>query len=504
MGDVLGLLGQGFEVALQPHNLLFALIGSLLGTVIGVLPGIGPSGAMALLLPVVFSMEPVTALIMLASLYAGAMYGGSTTSILLNVPGETSSVVTCLDGHAMAKQGRAGSALSIAAIGSYIAGTLGVVGLMFFAPMIAQYALAFGPPEYFALMAFGLSAVVSLSGSSVIKGMLSMCIGLMLATVGTDVTGVSRFTFGTQELLAGVEFLAVSIGLFAIPEVLLNARDAWSGAPRDIIKHRIIIRLSEIRESLGAIFRGSTVGFIVGVLPGAGAGIASFLSYSLEMQISKHPERFGQGEIKGVAAPESANNAASAGALVPMLTLGIPGSGTTAILLIALSALDVQAGPLLFIERPDVVWGLIAALYVGNIMLLVLNLPLVGLFVRLLYLPMYLLLPLIMVIAVIGVYSASQAMSDLYMLCALGVLGFYLRRNGYPVAPIILGFVLGGGMEEAVRQSMIITRGDFLQILERPIVAIFLTLAVLAMIVPLILQRVRFQGKAIQLEQEEA
>jgi putative tricarboxylic transport membrane protein len=504
VGEVVSLLMDGFAIALEPHNLLFALIGAFLGTVVGVLPGIGPTGAMALLLPVVLNMDPVSALIMLAALYSGAMYGGSTTSILLNVPGETSSVVTCLDGHAMAKQGRAGAALSIAAIGSYIAGTLGVVGLMLFAPLIANSALAFGPQEYFALMLFGLSAVVSLSGASLIKGLISMCLGLMLATVGTDVTGVPRYTFGTQEMLAGIEFLAISIGVFAISEVLLNARDAFEKLPRDIIKHSIIIKLSEIRESLGAIGRGSVIGFVIGVLPGAGAGIASFLSYSFEMQISKNPERFGKGDIKGVAAPESANNASSAGALVPMLTLGIPGSGTTAILLVALAALDVQAGPLLFVQRPDVVWGLIAALYIGNVMLLILNLPLVGIFVRLLYLPMWLLLPLIMVISVIGVYSASQSMFDLYMLAGMGVLGFYLRRNHYPVAPVILGFVLGGRMEESIRQSMIITRGDFLVVLERPIVATFLVLAVVAMVVPLILQRVRLQGKPVQLEQDEA
>jgi putative tricarboxylic transport membrane protein len=503
MLDVIGPLSDGFATALQPHNLLYALIGAFLGTVVGVLPGIGPAGALALMLPVVLNFEPVSALIMLAALYSGAMYGGSTTSILLNVPGETSSVVTCLDGHAMARQGRAGAALSIAAIGSYIAGTLGVVGLMLFAPIIASVALRFGPPEYFALMIFGLSAVVSLSGSVLTKGLLAMCVGLALSTVGADVTGVFRFTFGVPDLNPGIEFLALSIGLFAISEVLIGTREISQGLPRNVIKHKILIKLSEIRESLGAIFRGSFIGFLVGVLPGAGAGIASFLSYSFETQVGGHPERFGKGEIRGVAAPESANNAASAGALVPMLTLGVPGSGTTAILLVALSALDVQAGPLLFIQRPDIVWGLIAALYIGNVMLLILNLPLVGVFVRILYTPMYVLLPLIMMVSVVGVFSANQAILDLIFLCGFGVIGYFMRRNGFPVAPVILGFVLGGRMEEALRQSMIMTQGDLLRIVERPIVAVFLVLALAAMSFPLVMAHLRFRGRTIELEQDE-
>lgn len=497
------LLAQGFAVALTAKNLLYALTGAFLGTVVGVLPGIGPSGALALMLPIVLNVDPVSGLIMLASLYAGAMYGGSTTSILLNVPGETSSVVTCLDGHAMAKQGRAGSALSIAAIGSYIAGTLGVVGLMVFAPLIASAALSFGPPEYFALMVFGLSAVVCLSSSHLLKGLLAMSLGLALSTVGTDLTGVFRFTFGIPDLNPGIEFLAFGIGLFAISEVIASSAEAGSGVPRTVIKHRILIKLSEIRESLGAIFRGSILGFLVGVLPGAGAGVASFLTYSFEVQISKNPERFGKGEIRGVAAPESANNAASAGALVPMLTLGIPGSGATTILLIALAALDVQAGPLLFTQRPDIVWGLIAALYIGNIMLLILNLPLVGIFVRILYTPAYLLLPAIMTVSVIGVYSANQSTLDLLFLCAFGLLGYFMRTNGYPLAPAILGFVLGGRMEVAIRQSMIISQGDMLRIVERPITAVFLMLAVVAIVAPLILGRLRKRGKPIDFESED-
>lgn len=502
MGEVLPLLLSGFAVALQPENLLFAFIGAILGTVIGVLPGIGPAGALAMLLPIVLNMSPVGAIIMLASLYCGAMYGGSTTSILLNVPGESSSVVTCIDGHQMALQGRAGPALCISAIGSFIAGTLGVVALMLFAPRIAEWALNFGPPEYFVLMVFGLSSVASLSGGSLVKGLLAMTLGLMVSTIGTDVTGVVRFTFGVPELLDGIEFLIVTIGLFAVSEVLLNTNELRSGETPSVIKHRIFISWQEIRDSLGAIGRGTAIGFVVGVMPGAGAGIASFLSYSVESQVSKHPERFGHGEIRGVAAPESANNAASAGAMVPMLTLGIPGSGTTAILLIALTALNVHPGPLMFTQHPQVVWGLIAALYIGNVMLLILNLPLVGLFVRLLYVPMRLMLPVIMVICVIGVYNANQQTLDLIFLCGFGVLGYYMRKHSYPVAPVILGLVLGTRMEEALRQSMIMSQGNPLVLLERPIVVVFLSLTVVFLCAPQILRRLRFRGRKVQLETE--
>ena len=504
MGETLPLLLNGFELALRPENLIFAFVGAFLGTVIGVLPGIGPAGALAMLLPIVLNMNPVGAIIMLATLYSGAMYGGSTTSILLNVPGETSSVVTCLDGHQMALQGRAGPALCIAAIGSYIAGTLGVIGLMLFAPLIAGWALNFGPPEYFALMVFGLSAVASLSGDSLVKGLIAMILGLMLATVGTDVTGVARYTFNMPEMLDGVEFLAVTIGLFAISEVLLNTNEMRSGLRQSVIRHKLFISLGEIRESLGAVLRGTFIGFCVGVMPGAGAGIAAFLTYSVETQVSRHPERFGKGEIRGVAAPESANNAASVGAMVPMLTLGVPGSGTTAIMLIALTALNVHPGPLMFTQRPDVVWGLIAALYLGNIMLLILNLPLVGIFVRLLYLPMRLLLPVVMVVCVIGVYSANQTVLDLVFLCAFGMLGYYMRKHGYPVAPVILGLVLGNRMEEALRQSMIMTQGNLHWLLERPIVVFFLALTLLSLAAPYVMRRLRFGGKPVKLEQEES
>ena len=504
MGETFSLLLTGFQIALQPYNLMFAFIGAFLGTVIGVLPGIGPAGALAMLLPIVLNMNPVSALIMLASIYSGAMYGGSTTSILLNVPGESSSVVTCLDGHQMALQGRAGPALCIAAIGSYIAGTIGVVGLMFLGPLIASWALNFGPPEYCALMIFGLSSVASLSGKRLVKGLMAMTLGLMLGTVGTDVTGVERFVFDMPEMLDGIQLLAVTIGLFAVSEVLLNTNEMRSGVQGAVIKHKLFISFKDVRESTGAILRGTGIGFLAGALPGVGAGIASFLAYSVETQVSRHPERFGKGEIRGVAAPESANNACSAGALVHLLTLGIPGSGSMAILLIALTALNVHPGPLMFTQHPDVVWGLIAALYIGNVMLLILNLPLVGIFVRLLYLPMRILLPVVMVICVIGVYSVNQTVLDLVFLCGFGALGYFMRSHDYPVAPVILGLVLGDRMEEALRQSMIMTQGNLWMLLERPIVVFFVVLTLASMIGPFIISRLRFAGKPVELESEEA
>ncbi len=498
-GDTLHLLGDGFALALTPKMLLYSGAGAFLGTTIGVLPGIGSAGALALMLPIVFSLDPIGAIIMLAATYTGVMYGGSTASILLNTPGDTSAVIACIDGHAMAKQGRAGPALCIAAIGSYIAGTIAVAGLMLLGPLVARYALSFSAPEYFALMVFGLTAVSALAGDSLMKALMAVTLGLIISTVGTDVAGVPRFIFGVNDLRSGIEFLSVTLGLFALSEVLINARNIRNGEVMQVIKHRLFISMQEIRESLGAIFRGGMVGFFIGALPGAGAGIASFIAYSVETQVSRHPERFGKGEIKGVAGPESANNAASAGAFVPMLSLGIPGSATTAVMLGAFVILDIIPGPLLFVERPDVVWGLIAALYVGNVMLLILNLPLINLFVRILYVPMRLLIAIIVVIAVSGIFSVNYAPIDLFFFCLFGALGYYMRRYGYPLAPVILGVVLGGRMEEAFRQSMIMHQGNIVEILDRPIVVVFLILSIVSVALP---QIVRARGQR-QLAMEE-
>ena len=488
-GTVLDQLMFGFEVALTPTNLLYSFVGALLGTIIGVLPGVGSAGALALLLPLVFKLDPLGSIIMLAAAYTGVMYGGSTASILLNVPGDTSAVVACLDGHQMARQGRAGPALCIAAIGSYIAGTIAVIGLMLLAPFLAEAALRFSSQEYFALYVFGLTAVSALAGKSLPKALIPMALGLMIATIGTDLMGARRFIFGISDLQEGVEFLAVPLGLFAVSEVLINARNIRTGTTFEVMKHRIYISWLEIKESMGAIFRGGILGFFIGVLPGAGAGIAAFISYSVEVHVSKHPEKFGTGVIQGVAGPESANNAASAGAMVPMLALGIPGSATTAVMLGAFYIIDVQPGPLLFVQHPDIVWGLIAALYLGNIMLLIFNLPMVGVFVRILYLPMRWLLPMIIVVAASGVLSKNGAILDVLFMCTFGAIGYYFRKYDYPLAPIILGAVLGDNMEIAFRQSMMMTQGDIWQIFSRPIVITLFTMSALSLFLPAIIRR---------------
>ena len=486
---VLDQLMLGFEVALTPTNLIYSFAGALLGTIIGVLPGVGSAGALALLLPLIFKLDPVGSIIMLAAAYTGVMYGGSTASILLNVPGDTSAVVACLDGHQMAKKGRAGPALCIAAIGSYIAGTIAVVGLMLLAPFLADAALKFSSQEYFALYIFGLTAVAALAGKSLPKAMIAMLLGLMVATVGTDLMGARRFIFGISDLQEGIEFLAVPLGLFAVSEVLINARNIRSGGKFEVLKHKIYISLKELKESVGAIFRGGILGFFIGVLPGAGAGIAAFISYSVEVQVSKNPEKFGTGMIQGVAGPESANNAASAGAMVPMLALGIPGSATTAVMLGAFYIIDVQPGPLLFTQNADIVWGLIAALYLGNIMLLIFNLPMVGVFVRILYLPMRWLLPMIIVVAASGVLSKNGAILDVLFMCAFGAIGYYFRKYDYPLAPIILGAVLGDNMEIAFRQSMMMTQGDIWLIMSRPIVVTLFVISALSLFLPGIIRR---------------
>lgn len=492
MIDVWGHLLFGFEVALRPENMALAFAGALLGTVVGVLPGIGPVGGIAILLPLTFKLPPASAMIMLTAVYYGTMYGGSTTSILMNVPGEASSVVTSFDGYAMAQQGRAGPALAIAAVGSFIAGTLSIIALTFFSPLLAAWGLTFGPPEYFGLMLFGLSAVSSLAGDSLVKALLSMGFGLMLATVGTDlVTGVPRFTFGIPYLLDGIDFVVVVIGLFAISEVLVSIEEARGQARTPTRLKRIWLSLKDLADSFWAIIRGSVIGFYIGILPAAGATIASFLSYSVEKQIAREPDRFGKGDIRGVAAPESANNAAAVGNMIPMLTLGIPGSSTTALMLGALLVLNVIPGPLLFQDHPDVVWGLVASMYVSNLILLILNLPLVGIFVRILYIPERLLLPLIVAICVIGTYAVNFSAFDLQVMAALGLVAYYLRKNGYPLGPAILGLVLGDLMEQNLRRSLIMSRTGAMIFFTRPLTAVLIGLSVLSILAPAILRAVR-------------
>ena len=486
--DVLHGLLHGFAIALQPANLLWCFIGVFLGTIVGVMPGLGPPATIAMLLPLTFLMQPAGAMIMLAGIYYGAKYGGSTTSILLNVPGESASVVTCLDGYQMARKGRAGAALGIAAIASFVAGTVGVVGLMLVAPPLARFALAFSSPEYFGLMALGLAMVVLLAGRSLAKALLSMLVGLWLAGIGTDLfTSVSRFTFGQLELLSGIDFVVVAIGVFALGEVLANVEAPDEGRVLPVPKglRNLLPTGQDLRDCRFAFVNGSVVGFLVGVLPGAGSTIASFISYGIEKAFSRRREQFGTGVIEGVAAPEGANNAETGGALVPLLTLGIPGSGTTAILLAALVLWGFKPGPLFLSDNPSLFWSLVASMYIGNVMLLVLNLPLVPLFAQVLRAPAYVLYPVIVGISMVGVYASGSSLFDVALLAGFGLLGYLMRKLDYPSAPLILGLVLGGAMERALRQSLMMSGGHLSILVTRPIAATMLCLAGLLLAVPL-------------------
>src|SRR5687768_14264361 len=452
------------------------------------MPGLGPPATIAMLLPLTFLMSPASALIMLAGIYYGAKYGGSTTSILLNVPGESASVVTCLDGHQMARNGRAGPALGIAAIASFIAGTVGVLGLMLIAPPLARMALAFSSPEYFALMALGLAMVVLLAGRSMIKALLAMLVGLWLAGIGTDLfSQTSRFTFGRMELLSGIDFVVVAIGVFAIGEVLANMerREGADALPVPKGLRNLLPTMQDLKDSRFAFANGSIVGFFIGVLPGAGSTIASFISYGIEKAVSRRPEQFGQGVVEGVAAPEGANNAETGGALIPMLTLGIPGSSTTAVLLAALVLWGFKPGPLFIPENPALFWGLVASMYIGNAMLLVLNLPLVPLFAQVLRTPAYILYPIILGISIVGVYSTSGSLFDVWMLAGFGLVGYLMRKLDYPSAPLILGLVLGGALERALRQSLMMSDGSLSILVSRPVSAVMLSLTLLILLIPL-------------------
>jgi putative tricarboxylic transport membrane protein len=487
--EVLSGLMQGFALALQPVNLLWCLVGVALGTVVGIMPGLGPPATVAMLLPLTMLMNPAAAMIMLAGIYYGAKYGGSTTSILLNVPGESASVVTCIDGYQMARNGRAGAALGIAAIASFIAGTVGVLGLMLVAPPLARMALAFSSPEYFALMALGLAMVVLLAGRSMVKALLAMLVGLWLAGVGTDLfTQTSRFTFGQLELLSGIDFAVVAIGVFAVGEVLANMgrRGVSESLPVPKGWRNLLPTRQDLKDSRFAFANGSIIGFLIGVLPGAGSTIASFIAYGLEKAVSRRPQEFGKGVVEGVAAPEGANNAETGGALIPMLTLGIPGSSTTAILLAALVLWGFKPGPLFIPENPALFWGLVASMYVGNLMLLFLNLPLVPLFAQVLRAPVYLLFPIILGISLVGVYSASGSLFDVWLLAAFGLGGYLMRKLDYPSAPLILGFVLGAPLERALRQSLMMSDGSLSILVSRPVPAVMLSLTVLILLIPLI------------------
>jgi putative tricarboxylic transport membrane protein len=482
-------LADGFAAAITPTNLFWAFFGVVAGTLVGVLPGLGPPATIAILLPLSVNLEPATGLIMMAGIYYGAKYGGSTTSILLNIPGEDASVVTAFDGHPMARQGRAGPALGIAAIGSFIAGTLGLIGLTFLAPVVAELAIIFGPPEYAALMLLGLSLVMILAGASKLKAVISGLLGFLLSTIGLDLfSGTQRFTMGQIELTNGVEFVALSIGIFALGEVMVNVEEEAGHQLFKVPKklRELFPTKKDFRDSAGAIAQGSVLGFFIGALPGAGSTVASFISYTVAKRFSRHPEQFGKGAIAGVAAPESANNSATAGAFVPLLTLGIPGSATTAIMLGALFLYGLQPGPLFFTDNPDVVWPIIASMYIGNVLLVLLNLPLVPVFASILRVPYYIMYPAIVVISVVGVYSINGSMFDVSLLVIFGLLGYVMRKVGLPTAPLVLAFVLGPLFEQAVRRSLVISQGSPEIFVTRPWSVAFLVVTALMILGPVI------------------
>jgi putative tricarboxylic transport membrane protein len=484
--DVLGSLAEGFATALRPEYLLFAAIGVTLGTLIGVLPGIGPALTVALLLPVTYSLDPIGAFIMFAGIYYGGMYGGSTTSILLNTPGESASIVTTLEGFQMAKRGRGGPALATAAIGSFVAGTISTIAITLFAPVVANIALAFQPADYFALMVLAFVSVSALVGRSLLRGATSLFIGLFIGTIGIDVlTGQARLTFGVTELLDGFNIVVVAVGLFAVGEALSVASRMRSERGEVLaVKGRVWMSRDDFRRSWPAWLRGTFIGFPLGALPAGGAEIPTFLSYNVEKRLSKHREEFGTGAIEGVAGPEAANNAAFSGVLVPLLTLGIPTSATAAIMLAAFQVYDLQPGPLLFTKSPELVWALIASLYIGNVMLLLLNLPLIRLWVKILEIPRPILYAGILTFATLGVYSAANSVLDVLMMYGIGVMGLFARRLDFPVGPIVLGVILGPLLEAQFRRAMSIAQGDLSIFVTRPLSAVILAFALGAVVVP--------------------
>jgi putative tricarboxylic transport membrane protein len=493
--DALQYWIQGFSVATMPMNLLYAFIGCILGTLIGVLPGLGPAAGTAILIPVTFNLDPIGAIIMLAAIYYGAMYGGTITSVLVNVPGEAASVITCLDGYQMAKQGRAGPALGIAAIGSFIGGTFATFALMIVSLPLANFALRFGPPEVFALLVVGLSLVTGLSGRSVPAALLMTFLGLLLAMIGMDpVRGAPRFTFDVPALYDGVGFVPVVMGLFGVGEILLSME-----APLlEIIKTKLtdlFPKREEWKVSAGAIGRGTVIGFFLGLIPGIGSIIPTFISYVVEKKVSKHPEKFGTGVIEGVASPETANNSYANGAMVPLLTLGIPGSPTLAVLMGAFIIHGLTPGPFLFKERPDVVWGLIASLYLGNVILLVLNLPLVGLWAKILEIRYQYLYPGILLFCVLGAYSLNQSVFDIGVMIVFGALGYIFRKLDWPLAPTVLALILGPMMERALRTSLEMSAGDITILFTRPISAFLLVVAAVVLLSPAVRLLGRKAGK---------
>jgi putative tricarboxylic transport membrane protein len=481
-----GMLG-GFSVALSGTNLLYCFLGSMLGTAVGVLPGLGPAATISLLLPLVHTMgSPATSIIFLAGIFYGAMYGGSTTSILMRLPGEAASVVTCIDGYEMAKQGRAGAALAIAAIGSFIAGTVGVIGLTFLAPPLAEFALRFGAPEYFALMLFGLLLAVFLSGHSPVKGTIMMFAGIILANVGLDpISGKERFTFGFVVLQSGFDFVTLAIGVFGLSEILLTLEKKDSVEFVSAKIGKLFPTAKDWADSRWAIFRGSLIGFFVGIIPGGGAVIASLASYAVEKRVARNPEEFGKGSIAAVAGPESANNGASNSSFIPLLTLGIPANASTALIFAALLIQGVTPGPFLISEHPDIFWGVIASMYIGNVILLILNLPLVGVWVQLLKVPFGILGPIIILFTTVGCYSLSNDTFNIYAFIVFGVMGYILRKLEFDPGPMIMAFILAPLIENSLRQSLLMSGGDLSIFVARPISGTLMALFFVTLIIQL-------------------
>jgi putative tricarboxylic transport membrane protein len=485
--EVLNNLLFGFGVVFQPKILAFCFVGCVVGTLVGVLPGLGPIATISILLPASLALGPVAGMVMLAGIYYGAMYGGSTTSILLNIPGEAASVVTCLDGYQMARKGRAGPALGISALGSLIGGTCSVIGLMLIAPPLAEATLAFGPPEYFALIICGLTLVTFLAKGAMWKALLMAAVGVFLSTIGTDeLLGTPRFTFNIPEMVDGLGLAPVAMGLFGISEVLTNLEQSMKVSIYETKIKNIFPTLKDWGDSIGAIVRGSIIGFFIGLLPGGGTILSSFTSYAVEKKLSKHPEDFGTGIIQGVAGPEAANNAASGSTFIPLLTLGIPPNATMAIMFGALMMYGIQPGPLLIKENPQVFWGLIASMYVGNLMLIGLNLPLIGLWIKILKIPYPILFPLILMFCLVGAYSLNNSATEVLIMCVCGIVGYLLKKFGYEAAPLILGLVLGIRLENSLRRSLLLENGDLTIFFRRPISVLFLCVAILLVIIPLI------------------
>ena len=486
MAETVQNLLLGFSTAFLPGNLFYAFMGCLIGTMVGVLPGVGPLAGISLLLPSTFGLDPTAGLILLAGVFYGAMYGGSTTSILMRIPGEAASVMTCIDGYALALKGRAGAALAIAAIGSYVAGTLSVVGLMFLAPPLARLALRFGPPEYFSLLALGLLVLGYMTGGSMIKNLAMIALGLLLGMIGIDhMSGYFRFSYGIVALGDGIGVVPVAVGLFGIAEILATA-----GNPvrPEVLKPKfkdLLPSRQELRDSVMPIGRGTALGFLIGIIPGSAHIISTFISYAVERRVSKHPEKFGHGAIEGVAGPESANNAASCGALVPMLALGVPTGPVPAVLLAALMVHGISPGPLFIKEQPVIFWGLIASMYVGNLVLLLLNLPLVGIFVNFLRIPYRILYPMILMFCIIGVYAVNTSFVDVGIMSIMGLLGYLLRKFDFETAPVVLGVVLAPIIEMSLRQSLAMSNGTYAIFYQRPISAAFLTGAVIMILLAL-------------------